>query len=445
LLFGFILLSVQIKASTITISSSNDWFSGTSSNIDAYQLYGSIQLLPSNQLHNDLFDQSFLKFFWNKDTDSFTSVPSNNAVSVSASGIQGVNNGVGIQSIYAPITSTTLNFYSTISPISTGDIGSLYLSGIPWSQNYFSVAVSKTSTSLQVESIFFSGITGTTLPKNFLNIAGVSVCISMQGTTFTSYLMTTWTASWVPLTPNANTWIQITQTTMTLSPVNYSVGLGSIAPGYVQGTAQYSNFQIRPYASSGIWQSQSLDRGGVPSTSGTISWVADTPSLTGLQIQTQTSADGTTWSGWSNPYGNASGSAITSPMQRYIEILATLSSADPSGNATPVLHSITVNQPEFGTGTLLNKSDFKITPNPVKGNTITLTYLLSAQASSVRMEFTGGDNRRFLDVQGPTAQGQNTYTIDASQMANDVYLVKVTATDLNGSSTVFVKKIVLSR
>ena len=78
LLCFFVLFPFGVTANSIQIKTSGDWFSGTGLYVDEYSLYGSLQLLPSNQLHNDSFDQDFLKFIWTKDTVSFVSLAGNN-------------------------------------------------------------------------------------------------------------------------------------------------------------------------------------------------------------------------------------------------------------------------------------------------------------------------------------------------------------------------------
>ncbi|MEW5759458.1 MAG: DnaA/Hda family protein [Candidatus Thermoplasmatota archaeon] len=71
----------------------------------------------------------------------------------------------------------------------------------------------------------------------------------------------------------------------------------------------------------------------------TIKWTATLPSGTSIKFNTRTSGDNTTWSSWSSDY-TVSGSAITSPSNRYIQYMATLSTTTVS--VTPSLSDVTI-------------------------------------------------------------------------------------------------------
>jgi len=91
-------------------------------------------------------------------------------------------------------------------------------------------------------------------------------------------------------------------------------------------------------AKRGSYQSEARDA-QIVSSWGTVSWRASVPDGGRIEISTRsgnTAAPDETWSAWSQPYGNADGSPITSPKARYLQWRAVL-----SGNGrTPVLTSV---------------------------------------------------------------------------------------------------------
>lgn len=66
---------------------------------------------------------------------------------------------------------------------------------------------------------------------------------------------------------------------------------------------------------------------------------------TRIEVQTSTSANGTNWSAWSQPYSNHLGSAISSPNARYMRVAVTLY-ADPTKKNSPILNEIRVHYPD---------------------------------------------------------------------------------------------------
>ena len=75
-------------------------------------------------------------------------------------------------------------------------------------------------------------------------------------------------------------------------------------------------------------------------TWGTIRWRADTPGGSSVRMQTRsgnTAIPSETWSPWSEPYANPSGTAISSPKARFLQWKALLAGA----GATPALFSVT--------------------------------------------------------------------------------------------------------
>lgn len=76
---------------------------------------------------------------------------------------------------------------------------------------------------------------------------------------------------------------------------------------------------------------------------GTISWEGETPSGATIELATRTGnteVPGETWSNWSSPHRQGSGSAITSPPARFIQWRATLRTT--SSGETPILRSVSV-------------------------------------------------------------------------------------------------------
>ncbi|MGQ9594135.1 MAG: sialidase family protein [Anaerolineae bacterium] len=103
-------------------------------------------------------------------------------------------------------------------------------------------------------------------------------------------------------------------------------------------------------AATGLYTSPVRDTGGVAAW-GAIQWDAQVPGGSGLALQTRTGntpnpGDGT-WSPWSPPYG-ASGSAVSSPTARYLQVRATFT---PGGSlASPVLGEVRVGYSQYTAG-----------------------------------------------------------------------------------------------
>jgi hypothetical protein len=231
---------------------------------------------------------------------------------------------------------------------------------------------------------------------------------------------------------------------MTLSPVNYAVGLGAIVPdGEHGGQANYYDFQARPYFSQGSWTSAPLDRGGVPQQAGAITWQHSSPAGTSIQIETRASSDGQNWGPWSGPYPQAGGSAVAGQPLRWIQVKATLNS-DNAGQNSPVLHSIQISQPDFE-GSAFGGSQLKILPNPVRGPDLVIEYLLPLRAGRVDLELSSLASQVLWKGEGPIERGKNQLKLDARELANGVYLLRTTVTGYDGSRQQVVKKVVVLR
>ncbi len=117
-----------------------------------------------------------------------------------------------------------------------------------------------------------------------------------------------------------------------------SVGNGAFYISRGNATADIITYQAGDdnFPGSGVWTSPSRDLSYVSSW-GNFSSSVTAPDDSSVTFQTRTSADGTTWSDWVG----VSGSTISSPVNKYIQVRATLI-ASTGGAQTPVLHSISI-------------------------------------------------------------------------------------------------------
>lgn len=115
-----------------------------------------------------------------------------------------------------------------------------------------------------------------------------------------------------------------------------SYGTSNAAYDYVNVTSTSS----ASYVSSGTLVSSAFDSGSTAAWQ-TISWSASTPSGTTVQFRTRTAATQADLASaaWSSYY-TTSGSAITSPSNRWIQYEATLSTSN--AQATPILSDVTI-------------------------------------------------------------------------------------------------------
>jgi uncharacterized repeat protein (TIGR01451 family) len=125
-----------------------------------------------------------------------------------------------------------------------------------------------------------------------------------------------------------------------------------------------------PYALSGTYISCPLDAtpGNVWQT---VAWAPSLPALTTLTVQTRTSLDGITWTGWST-VTTSGGSSITSP-NRYVQYQLLLNSTN--ALATPALDSITLTS--SGSSADLNLTKTVSTINPDVGQTVDFTVTVN--------------------------------------------------------------------
>jgi hypothetical protein len=109
------------------------------------------------------------------------------------------------------------------------------------------------------------------------------------------------------------------------------------------------------YVPVGSWTSQAMDLGYVSAWTGIVS-TSMTPGNSGLTIETMTSSDGRSWSGWQNVMLGV----IASPVNRFIKVRINMASS--TGQvATPILNDLTINYvsdelPPTGPSELVAKS-----------------------------------------------------------------------------------------
>ena len=121
------------------------------------------------------------------------------------------------------------------------------------------------------------------------------------------------------------------------------------SPDFLTAPMQVDWIRGGQYPATGQFQSCVYDATGVVNFSN-MSWVADVPTGSGLTIETRTSLDGTTWTGWTTPINAASGSSapLTNLSGRYFQYRLNFSSANLIQSAE--LRDIQVNY--FGPTTL---------------------------------------------------------------------------------------------
>ena len=148
-------------------------------------------------------------------------------------------------------------------------------------------------------------------------------------------------------TISSNTWRRLPDLSgnygQDIGPYN-GASLESNGSGTLYFTPGTSFTQMRTYTIdadnypvSGTWTSGVLDYTYVSSWTSLVSSVT-TPSDSAVRFETRTSTDRSTWSTWEA----VSGSSIVSPIRRYIQIRATLSSST-DRSAAPTISSITIN------------------------------------------------------------------------------------------------------
>ena len=103
---------------------------------------------------------------------------------------------------------------------------------------------------------------------------------------------------------------------------------------FAGAATQVDRIRTIAFNTTGTFTSSILDAGAIAAW-GEASWTADLPAGTSILIETQSSIDGETWSGWS---AVANGGVIASPTGRYLRYRATLTTND--STTTPSLRTI---------------------------------------------------------------------------------------------------------
>ena len=176
-----------------------------------------------------------------------------------------------------------------------------------------------------------------------------------------------------------------------------------------------------PYATSGSYISCPLNAGAGLAWQ-TASWAATLPAGTNLVVQTQTSSDGTTWSGWSTV--PTSGANIASPNQ-YIQYQLQFSSTDP--NVKPALNSINLTTGPGSADLELTKAPSNAAPNvgDVETFTVTVTNKGPFQATGVKAKDvlqTGYQYTGETHSQGSYDQANGEWTIGTLAVDQSVTL-----------------------
>jgi hypothetical protein len=221
--------------------------------------------------------------------------------------------------------------------------------------------------------------------------------------------------------------------------MNFGVGYITCTACSNGGSADIDFVRLYPLASHASWTSAALDRGGVPVAAGSLSISAQVPDGTNLALFSQASADASAWSPWQ---AQTAGS-LNCPLLRYVRLRAEMD-ATPDLSAGPVISSLSISQSDQD-GSLLPDEQFKILPNPVRQDKVLLRYVLSRQASEVKVEVYDASHRRVASLDGPSSLGEQRLTWNAAGFANGVYFARITAWDGSGSLFQASRKIALLR
>ena len=171
--------------------------------------------------------------------------------------------------------------------------------------------------------------------------------------------------------------VQVAQHTVATLPAMY------VYQSHNGGTTQTLDIDriwVYPsYTASATYQSCTMDIGQTSSTWTTANWSVTAPAGTSFDLRTRTSADGTSWTSWSSPM-TSTGSAIASPVGRYLQYLAEFATTDPS--QSPVLDSVTM---RFTNGPLpLSLSIDDVAVAEGDAGTIDATFTVSLSTASTQ-------------------------------------------------------------
>jgi hypothetical protein len=420
-------LSLPAKT-VISINSYSGFNSGTGTAWDAGQQYGQLAMAAACGPRSDEFDQAFLKGRWNPSTPVLGF--SNGAVSIKADG----SAYYGLQSNDFA-TPSSLTLVARVKPYAPNNTVGLYVTGWPWTSTHYDVYAEESNQICQIYVSYFDGSVtrcGTSALNG--NTQWVTLRIIKSGNSFTAAFKDDNAADFTDVVSSTNT------ASMDLGP-NMNFGLGFITCTACSngGSADVDFVRLYPLASHASWTSASLDRGGVPVAAGSLSISAQVPNGAGLALFSQSSADASAWSPWqAQPMG-----ALLCPLQRYVRLRAEMD-ATPDLSSGPVISSLSISQSDQD-GSLLPDEQFKVLPNPVRQDKVLLRYVLSRQASEVKVEIYDASHRRVASLDGPSGLGEQRLTWNAAGFANGVYFARVTAWDGSGGLFQASRKIALLR
>lgn len=197
--------------------------------------------------------------------------------------------------------------------------------------------------------------------------------------------------------------------------------------------------RVRPYAASGDYVSSTLDA-GAGAAFGSISWSANAPSGAGLQLRTQTSNDGATWTGWSSPVAGSGGPIENADRYVRYQLAFTTGSSDvsvvvdevdvlragggPTPTSTPTATSTTVPTP---TSTPTATSTATATNTSAAGPTNTPTTTSSATPTDTAVPTTTSTPTN-TPVPTATSTPTNTRTATATTTPTSTRTATATAT-----------------
>jgi hypothetical protein len=185
--------------------------------------------------------------------------------------------------------------------------------------------------------------------------------------------------------------------------VYQSYGSGSNPALVVDEVAVYG-----PYQGSGTYTSCTLDAGAGQVVT-QVGWAASVPTGTSLTVAARSSADGVSWSAWTELA--ASGEAVAAP-QRYVELRAHLTSSDSA--LTPLLDALTVSTAPAGQPTATT------TPTEAAPATTTPTAAATATNTATATE---------VPTNTPTAAATATNTATATEVPTNTPTAAATATN----------------
>lgn len=192
------------------------------------------------------------------------------------------------------------------------------------------------------------------------------------------------------------------------------------------------------YPTSGTWTSSVMDLSYVSSWT-SLAATAVTPGTSSISYETRSSADNSTWSSWQS----VSSGTIASPVNRYIQVKATLTSS--AGQAeTPVLHDVTINY-AGDTTVPTNASSFTGSSQSAGGVSITTgntyghtnPYFTWSGASDAQTSIAGyyvyfGTSSTADPETDGALQTAASYTV-TKPLSNSTYYLRIKTVDASGN------------